>query len=370
MATQALRYLSQTDGFLPGPTGQVISYIRKESEFPLNKYVQYVPSDYPYGVYAVLGRDQFVRVQTDERFAWEDGDARPDGEWNKIPFQWADFRTFRRTYPWTIGYKALQTTTKYGSWMPKPAHTAMAVSQAMTNRTNRVAKLLQTAANWPTSNTGSANTVNGGLGNWVTASDDPTSAHYLAIYTTLVNAAQNINLLTNAKVTPADLVCVVSPGLAKAMSRTGELVNYCRESPAARELVEKGYDPQYTLWGLPSTYKGFKFIVENTPFVNVNPNTTTQSGTAGQVPEAPLSTTGRQYAWLDSTAVLVSRVGGIDGEGGTPSFSTVQLYHYGPLMQVEAREDTWNRRIEGGVSEDYTAVLAAAFAGYNLTGCM
>lgn len=371
MANPTLRYLSGSDGFLPGPTGQVIAYVRRESEFPLNKYVQYVPTEYPYGVYAVLGRDQFVRVPNDERWAWEDGDARPEGEWNKIPFVWADFRTYRRTYPWSIGYKSLQTTTKYGSWMPKPAHMAMAISQAMTNRTNRVAKLLQTSSNWPSTNTGTANSINGGAGMWSTASDDPTSPNYLAIYKTLVGAAQNINLLTNGKVNPTDLLTIVSPGLAKTMSETGEIVNYCRESPAAREILEKGYDPQYTLWGLPTTYKGFKFIVENTPYVNINPNVGTMSATAAtQIPEAALGTSGRQYAWQDSTAAMVSRIGGIDGDAGTPSFSTVQLYHYRGLLEVEARDDTWNRRVDGSVTEDYKEVIAAAFAGYNITSCM
>lgn len=368
MATQALRYLSQSDGFIPQATGQVIAFVRKESEFALNSYVQYVPTTTKVGLYALLGRDQFIRVISSERFAWEDGDDRPTGEWNKIPYQWVPFRTFRRDYPWRIGYEALEQTSRYGSWNPKLAHMDMVISQCMTERTNRVQTLLQTAASWPSTNTASANTLNNGAGKLTTASSDPNSPNYLAIFKTLSGAAQRVNLLTNAKVKPGQLVTIVSPGLALAMAQTSEMVEYCKSSPVAKDILENGLDPQYTLWGLPKTYRGFKFIVEDTPYVNVNPNTTNQSGTEGQVPEASLSTSGRQYAWQDTSAVMVARPGGLDGEYGAPSFSTVQIYHKGGLLEVEAFEDPKNRRVDGHVSEDTVAVLAAAFAGFQITG--
>lgn len=368
MATQALRYLSGQDGYIPQATSQLIAYVRKESEFSINKYVQYVPSPAPTGLYAILGRDQFVRVVSSERFAWEDGNPRPSGEWNKVPFQYAEFRTFRRTYGWSIGHVALETTSKFGSWNPKPIHVSMATSQCLTDRTNRTAKLLQTSASWPSTNTGDVNSLNGNAGGWLNASDDPNSPNYLAIFKSLAKAAQTINLLTNGKVKPSQLQVIVSPDLALGMAESPEIVNYCRESPFSKEILERGFDPQYTLWGLPQTYKGFKFTVDDTNYVNVEPNTTTQTGNVGQVPEASLGNPGRQYAYSPSSAVITSRVGGLDGETGAPSFSTVQIYHYKGLVEVEARDLTWDRMIEGAVTEQIAIVLAAAFAGFLITG--
>lgn len=367
MATQALRYLSQSDGFIPQATGQVIAFVRKESEFALNRYVQYVPTPATVGLYAVLGRDDFVRVTGDERYAWEDGDDRPTGESEKLSFQYVPFRTFRRDYPWRIGYMALEQTAKHGSWDPKPAHMDKAISQCMTNRTYRIQQLVQTSGNWPSTNKAAANTLNGGAGYLTTGSDDPASSNYLAIFKTLSAAAQRIHLLTNGKVKPNKTRTLVSPALALKIAQTSEIQNYCRESPVSKQLLEEGFDPQYEMWGLPKSYKGFQFVVEDAPFVNTQPNVTTNSGTEGQVPEASLGTTGRQYIFQDTSVVMLSQPSGLDGEYSAPSFSTVQLYHYKGLAQVSAFEDTKHERVDGHVTENIKEVLAAPFSGFYIS---
>ncbi len=67
----------------PGPknvlyeaTGQIIEYIRKPKEFPINKYCQYVETPTTNGVYAYIDPDQPVRMVNEAEFAWEDGDHR------------------------------------------------------------------------------------------------------------------------------------------------------------------------------------------------------------------------------------------------------------------------------------------------------
>lgn len=368
MATQALRYLSQSDGFLVKATSQLIAHVRKEAEFRINRYVQYVPTPSTIGAYTVLSRDDFVRLTNDERYAWEDGDDRPQGLSEKIGFQMVTFRTFRRNYPWRIGYMALEQTAKFGSWDPKPAHMDKAMSQCMTNRTARVASLLQTAASWPSTNQATCNQLNNGAGPMTTGSDDPNSPNYLAIFKTLSKAAQRIHLLTNGKVKPNMTRTIISPNLALELAQTSEIQNYCRQSPVSQKLLEEGWDPQYNQWGLPSSYKGFQFVVEDSPYVNTEPNTTTNSGSEGQVPEAALGTSGRQYVWQDTSAIMVSQVGGLDGEYGAPSFSTVQLYHYKGLAQVTAFESPEHERIQGNVTENIKEVLAAPFSGFYISG--
>src|SRR5882724_5692584 len=128
MSTATLRFLSGTNGFMPEVTGEVVAYVRKEKEFPLNRYAQYVPVDEPVGLYHMLGRDEFVRIVSDEEHAWEDGDESPQGQYNQVPYIMQEFRCFRRAYPWRLGYMAIGNTK---GWKPKAIHMDMAISKAM-----------------------------------------------------------------------------------------------------------------------------------------------------------------------------------------------------------------------------------------------
>lgn len=363
MATR-FSFPSATNGFIAEPTGQVIQFIRNESEFPLNRYVRYIPSPKTVGLYAVVGRDQMVRVVADSQFAWYDGDERPRGDSNKNAFETVEFATFRRDYPWTLGYLTIEQATV---WKPKLTHMGNSISVAMTNRTNRVASLLQTSANWPASQVATMNTLNGGAGGIATASDDPSSPNYLAIYKTFMEMARRINLATNAKVKPKDMRVVLGVGNAIKMGESSELTNYMRESPYSREVLEEGLDPDVNaLWGLPRRYKSFELVVEDSPIVTeFNTFSGASISSAGALVEA---TTNRNYIFSDSSFVMLTRPGGIDGEYGSPSFETVQLYHYGGLLEVFLYDDYRNKRVDGHVEENIAQVIAAPYSGYMATG--
>lgn len=351
---QQLQHVGSYNGYLPELTGQVIAYVRKPEAFRLNQYVQYVPTKKKNAAFVQLGVDVFVRAVTDEEDAWEDGDSRKQmGEYNKIPYKMIPFRTVRRNTAWKLGSEAIEETTAFKL---RPAHVDMATSMRMTKRTNKVITSLQTAANW-SSNTATANSLNGGKGTWDKGSVDPNSPNYLAIYKSLVTAAQKIHLATNGRVTPTDLVTVVSPGAAIAMSSSPEMVSYVARSPYAREVLEKGFDPQYQLWGLPSTYRGFKFVVEDAPIV-----------TSREKADGTEATTTRTYIKNDTTAIMVSRPGGLDGEYGTiGNFSTVQIYYYGGMLEVEAFSDNEDRLVRGHVSDDIYVAIASPISGYLIT---
>lgn len=343
-----LRYLSGYNGYLPELTGQVVAYVRKEKDFPLARYVQYVPTDASVGVYTKLERDAFVRRVTDEESAWEDGDPRPKHHDRKIRFDTAEFRTKRRDYGWTVGYKAIEQTKAF---KVKPAHMDMAISEAMTNRTNNVWALLDASGSWG-AQTAAANTLNGGVGKWDVASATPGS-NYLAIYKSMAEVALRIHLATNGKVKPTDLRFVVNPTAAVKISGTDEMNNYVRESPYAERVLKEGLDPQFQTFGMPSMYRGFQFVVEDTPKVTEHPKA---AGTE--------ATTNRVYVKDSDSCVVLSRPGGLDGEYGSPSFSTVQVYHYGAMIQVEAFDNPKDRLVEGHVSEDVAPVLTSIYGGF------
>lgn len=351
----ALRFVGNYSGYLPKETGQVVAFCRKKEQFKLNSYCQWVDAPTKLGVYSKYERDQFVRLTDTNMHTWADGDDRPKGLANKLRKEMADFRCLRKSFDWELGYEAVEHAKNFSL---KPAHMAAAVSQAMTELTQRVITVLQTASNWG-SNVADANTLNGGRGKWSTASDDPNSPNYNAIFLTLTAVADVVNLLTNANVQPKDLRVVLSPTAARLTAASPEMTNYCRESPHAKEILEKGLDPTYSAWGLPSQYKGFEFVVEDAPIVTDKPN---EDGTE--------ATTGRTRIKNDTSAIMMSRPGGLDGEFGTPSFSTIQLYHYGPQLEVEAFDAPEHRKVNGHVTTNVAVELAAAIAGHLVTNIL
>jgi len=349
-----LRFVSEYGGYLPRETGQVIAFVRQKDAFKLNRYVQWVDAPTPLGTYKRFDRDQFVRLVASDRHRFRDGDERPKGLVNRLREEWQDFRCQRQSFDWTLGYQVIEAVKNFSL---KPAHLAATISQAMTDLTLRTITLLQTASSWPSSNVNSANGLNGGRGDWANASDDPSSGQYNAIFLTLTAVADQINLYTNAVVQPGDLRVILSPTAARIIAASSEITNYVRESPVAKDVLEKGLDPQYSTWGLPSLYKGFQFVVEDAPIVTEYPSTDGTEATAN-----------RTRIKDDTTAIIVSQPGALDGEFGTPSFSTIQLYHNGPQLEVEAFDDPENRLVSGHVTTNVAVELAANVAGFLVTG--
>jgi hypothetical protein len=376
----SLRFLSAYNGFVPRPTGVVVGFFKDPAKFPVNSYIQYVPTETKVFLWTQLGRDIPSRIVSDAEFAWEDGSDAPTGIYNQVPFAVQEGRTFRRAYPWRLGYEAIeQAATTTGLWEPEPTHMMSCLSQARTNLTNKVYTLVSNSAAWG-SNTATANTLNGGAGNWVTASDDPSSPNYLAIYGSLMGAFRNISLETNSVVEADQLQLVVGPDLAIPMGKSAELNNYVRQTMAAYDITKLGWDtPQMKKYGLPPEYRGFKIVVDDTTIVTQRPNATGQTvGTpitdqgGPQAPEAPYAQLGspqlqRSFIWQPTSAVLMCRQGALDSTIGGMSYSTVQVYHKGGLLQVEAFNEPKQRRVEGRVSEDYGVVMTSNVSGYLIT---
>jgi len=352
---------------LPEATGQVIEYIRKPNEFAINTYAQYVETPLPQGMYAYVDPDQPVRIVNEAEFAWEDGDARPTGNANLLSYQWIPFRTYRRDYPWTLGNQAIESTKDFSKMDPAVQEAGQVASQAMTNRTNRVITMLQTAGNWG-NNTADANTLNGGRGPWSMASSDPTSPNYLAIKRSIDAMMLIINLSTNARVKRSKCMLILSPGAARVMGETSEIYDYVKYGASGGLKVQEGDDRDYDEdWGLPAKIYGLKVCVEDSPICNTYP---VLDATTHAIQPASISTGARSYVKNDTTAIIVTRIGGIEGAYGSPSFSTVQIYFYGAPMQVEQFPDKKNRRTEGHVSETFFEVVAAPASGGLITNIM
>jgi hypothetical protein len=355
------RYLSSTSGFVPQATGQVISYIRRPDKFAVNRYAQMIESPATVGLYAQVDRDTPARIVSDAEFAWEDGADRPNTPYNQLSWNWVPFTIYRRDYMTKLGDQALELAKD--SWKPLEQHTGALAQQAMTNRTNRVITLGQNTANWG-NNTADANTLNGGRGTWDRASDDPQDASYNAIKRALMEALKRVVLATNACVSIKDLRLIVSPGLAEAMANSAEIHNYMKFAAHARQVLE-GKEPlevSNEQWGLPVHLYGIELIVEETPIVTDRPSAGTGTGTS--------VSSNRTFAKGDTSAIICSRVGGIDGIYGSQSFSTFQLYFYEYNLAVEVFKEPKHRYTEVHVVEQFQEVLAAPESGFLITNCI
>jgi hypothetical protein len=358
-----LVYPSASSGFIPEATGQVIAFTIDPGEFKINSYVQNVKTPKPIGVYAVLDRDAPVRVVNDADFVWKDGDERPEGREQIGRFQERSFIATRRDYSFMLGETALETTDLYDL---KATEQGNAASRAMVNRTNRVISMLETTGNWPSTNVATATALNGGRGNWATASNDISSGNYLAVQRTIYAALANILLQTNSKVKPKDMVLVLSPNAAVATANSSEIHDYISHSPAAIEQLTgkaAALNPNLA-WGLPTNLYGIELVIEDCPRVTTRPDMSATGDQGSFVGGAG----SRVFVKSDSTAFLISRKGGLKGIYGAKSFSTVQCYFWKYELAVEIFNDARNKRMDGHVVEYFAEVLAAPIAGMLITG--
>lgn len=351
------RYASATNVFIPQATGQAIGFVRDPEQFAVNRYVQIVRAPRPVVLYAFLDPDAPVRVVSDAEFDWPYGQQRPKPMANIGNFKWEEVRVFRRDYGYTVDEEIVNGSD---GWNPKAFFNGIILSLAMTNVTWRVSTLLETAANWG-GNTATATVLNGGAGTWEGASNDETSAKFLAIKKSLNRAMRRIRLASNGMVRKRDIRLRLSPETADMISETAEIHTYIQGSPAALAQV-KGDAPNVNGdWSLPERLYGFELVIEDANRVSVRANA---DGTVATVE------TEKAFIADRTKATLISRVGGLDGNYGAPSFSTVQRYVHKYEMAVEAQHDAWNKVYESHIVDAFKEVLAAPQAGYLITGVM
>ncbi len=174
---------------------------------------------------------------------------------------------------------------------------------------------------------------------------------------------RRINLATNAAVTGAEHIAVISPIVAEKMAYAGEIVNFLKQSQYARELTS----PNMENWGLPESYGGFRLVVEDTPRALINPEAD------GSIADVSVPSE-KDYILAGDDVYFVSRVGGenggLDGGYGFKNFSTVQLYHFNGEGRVEAFSEPKHELIDGHVVMEDCPVVAAPVSGFKLTNVL
>jgi hypothetical protein len=334
----------------------IVGFSRNADRFTFPQYAQYVKVSEPVFYYLKITNQEAARVVNTHDFMWPDGVNRPQRNRDTESFNFIPSRTERYDYGFTIGEK----TVKYASWPIKEQHSQIKAAQCMTNRTVRGLSVLTTTASWGTAadpdlavNHTSA-TASGLLG-------DTTSADYLYSGTSTdprILKALNAMAVAITKDTlavvqgqPDEMMILVNPETARNMAESAEIHDYLKGSPDAKGEILNNLTPN-AKYGLPGSLYGYKVIVEAAVRV---------TGRVG----APLA---RGFCLADHALIMVSRVGGLEGVYGAPSFSTFTMF-YIEEMSVETFDDPKNRLVEGHVVEDCVEVLTCPASGWYIANC-
>jgi hypothetical protein len=319
----------------------IVGYSRNADDFPVNRYLQVVPVDKSTDLFLVLDRQNAVRLyDSGNEFVWPDGSEPPTGVNNTDDFNFQSFRTKRYSPSFRFGLKAEQEA----NWPIALQHSTNRAMQCMTLRTSKAMTLLTDSSQYTDGNTDTATDVAGGLLSAATSTN-------LYIKKALLAMHAKINLNTLGTVKKSDLHVIMNLNLANALSETDEVHNYMKGSYQALPVLTGGLGDN---GGLPPELYGYKIEVENSVEITTKKNKN-QTATS-------------QLIWPDADLVMCARPGGLVGNYGAPSFSTITLFEKENL-NTETRTDTWKRLVEGRVTDDYDLVMTAPSSGYLLTGC-
>lgn len=357
-----LRAMGPFNGTLPIPTGMVIGFMRDPARMPYLRYTQMVPAPEIQFMYYKIDEDVPVSLRNLDRYAWAYDDYRPTGKEFQIRGDWTESRTIRYDFPYTVGEATLRIWRKNGI-DPKMLFDRVRANHAALHRASRVVDALQ-AASWG-SNTAALNTYLGTTGAGfdkssgqqylVDGSDNP---NFQIIKRAFNKVKRRIHLATNAALTGEELVAVLPVDVAIAISQSGEMVEYLKQSSHAEKLTNAFGNLEN--WSLPDSYAGFKLVVEDTPRVYIAPNAD------GTVADVTVSSE-RDYILNEDEVLFVSRPGGIDGGYGFQNFSTVQCYHFNGEARVEAFSEPKHELVEGHVVLEDKVLVPSTRSGFRLT---
>ncbi|QDV26347.1 hypothetical protein [Aureliella helgolandensis] len=317
-----------------------IEYSRNPKEFALPNYIQIRPVQKQSGYYLKIDQRQAGRLVGGELtdYVWPDGHPRPKTRQNGMEFNFHDFFCIRRNFGQPIGDLAREQA----DFGVEDTQEGIQAQQAMTGRTLLVQQALDLSANWDAAHYMNVTSIPGVTGTWDTA-----LSTNLFIKKSLNYGSKRILKSTLGKVRKKDLILVMNPTTAMAISETQELVDQIKQSQEAYGQVVQA-EGRWSEWGIPDRLYGIKVVVEDSVMV------TSPKGAATQTEE---------FVMADGIAYLLSRPGGLMAKGGGPSFSTATLFAK-EEMTVQRKHDEYNRLLDLDVVDHVGVGLTSTAAGF------
>jgi hypothetical protein len=204
---------------------------------------------------------------------------------------------------------------------------------------------------YPTTNKADMSTpgsVPGAVGDWASS-----TAARQTIKRSLNYAKKQIVLATRGAVESKDLLMVMSPGTAEAISVSQEIVELVKANLAGPKYLN--LPPDTTTfdkndYGLPPTLYNTEYIIEDTVKV------TSQRG---------LVTQNAEFVMPDGTVFVCHRPNSLEGVDGGRSFSTcsIQIYRNDD-MTVETDDSRWDRMTKIAVTDNFDVTMTAPITGF------
>lgn len=325
----------------------VVDFSRNVESFKLNKWIQIVPVTQTTGLYTEMTVEQAGRIgdTTGADVVWADGDPMPQGNGKMEKHQFKSYTTTRYADAVNVGEKA----AKEAAWDLLGQTDRITMQRCMTRRAKKFITLAQTSGTWDATHTSAVSSISGVTGKWdvsTTARQDIKRSFDYAIELILKDTLVGIS--------PSDLMLVMSPGCAKRMSISQEIVDFIKGSPDAKDYVAKGFGN--ALFGMPERLYGLPIVIEDTAYVS------TQKG----------ATTTKAWAMSDTAPFICARPGSLvapKDSNQRPNFATFVGFFL-EEMTVETKHDTDNRRHVARVVEDYDAKAVAPVSGFLFTAAV
>jgi hypothetical protein len=326
----------------------VVDFSRNVESFPINKYLQIVPVTKSVGLYTKLGYDEGARIlQTNlANFSWADGDDEPSDRGQTETHEFLPYACKRYKFGFRIG----ELAADQAAWDILAKHARLKAQQAMTARTQVAITKLGTSGNWPTANTSAVSSITGVTGKW-----DVSTTARTDIKRSIDFAIETIHLATNGAINFGDFKLVMSPGCARKMSVSQEIVDFIKGSTDAKEYIGNKLGPN-AQYGLPANLYGVEVVIENTVKVTSKKGATRAAG----------------YVLTDTTPFIVSRPGSLvapTDSNSAPNFSTACMFML-EEMTVQSKHDVDNRVHKGRVVENYVAEMTAGVSGFLFTAAV
>lgn len=344
----AAAFPGQYNTFIPNmdaTNNMVVDFSRNPKKFALPKWAQYTPVKKNLFYYLLMTVEMAGRVLNADGadLYWPDNADRPSGAGNTESFEFIPSKTKR----YNSGFQIGDLTAEQADWQILAQHARIHAQRMMTFRSLRAVTNAVTAGNYAAANTAAVSAISG-----VTGKHDLSTTARKDIKRSLDYAADVIRKATLGAVMPEDLIFVCSPGYARKISVSQEIVDHIKGSPAAKEELTTGLGPN-SQYGLPSQLYSYNIVVEDTVRV------TSRKG-APKVAD---------YILPDATPFMCSRPGGLEGIEGAPSFSTHTIF-LKEEMTVEEKHDTDNRNHKGSITDDFASVVTAPISGFLFTAAV
>lgn len=368
-----LQGMGPFNGVLPEASGIVIAFMRNPKTMPYLRYSQFVPAPDVNFTWTKIDPNLSSRLPNLDTFEWPYGGYRPlDNSFRpRVAMEVA--RIGRRNFSYTVANEAQRIFTKAGINYQGLCDSAR-MNHAHLHRAVRVITELQ-GGTWSSGlNSGSPQSLLN-LPSPITF-DESSGQQYQAngaenpafqiIKRTLQQVMKLIKLNTSNAVSLESFQWVMPPDDAYAIARSGEMVEYLKGSPFAREIATDNLNGE--TYGLPARYAGFEIVVEDTPRVITNERVT-DTGDIGDV----LVPDEKNYIMPAGTSYFTCRMtsnaqnSGLDGMYGTSNYSTVTIFTWNGEAQVEVFGEPKHRLLEGNIVTEDKVIVPTTVSGFRLT---